>query len=979
MGETTYYTAGFTATSGILPGDEITFVFGTGYTVSEQVAKIVYEGDSTTTTILKVFAPAELTVGAGGAVTVAVYGITNPTEAGDYTIALRTTKDPDSVSAVVTIVAGPPAALDIGVADTVYAGDTVTLEVYLRDQYGNLAEATETVTVGVYDDDTAFDNFPDPPNPDKEWDEVTITAGNSSSTTDWTGKTAMTVTLEAVDAAGNLTNAFETVTVLPGDPDKLVLTGPTDLEVDERGTYTVSLLDEYGNDAVAGAGGLTVNLSSDPATANFYETGTNNEITQVTIPEGETSAQFDFAGEAAALYLITVSATGLADEGMQVAVGVTVLCSLVIEAPETAEVGIAVPVTILLDDQHGDPFVAPEAGVAIDLATDSDGTFYDAPGDPRDQITVADVAYGESSVTVYYVPGEDAVGEHTLDFVTDKILSNGDVVEYDWVRAERTINVGTAAAFYIAVGHDDVIAGERAEVTIRVLDRYDNGVPAPAGGRLVVLETDSPEGAFYATAESAEPITEVTIPEGSVSATVYYYDTLSWTQRAFEAGYFGDSVSADVYSSIWAFRSEGVSGHSGPVVVAPAATEAIMLDVWAQYVDAVPDRMLVQIESRIGDTDLIGIAAMLVGVVDQYGNPVPQYPQLTISVKDDSDSAFLTLDSATLSGGEWANYSWLVVTEPGTYTVTASAGGLNGAEATLPFEEPQLDIWMEDIDEETPTVEVLPDTRVEVEIYLTNLWAAWRDLTVELSVADAAYGAFYADDQSGEPITSVTIAAYSDGATVWFETDEPAGTVIAVYAGIETLGLAASQEITVAGAAPAGYTELFRGWNILSTPWALQDGKEMIDEILERPDYVEVAYGYKDGAWYLVTAADPESMELRPLEAMYVKLKGASDATFWAKTGIGLLPPQRELPAGWNLVGNPDDDFVGAMDALASVHGQWAIVISPGGVEDQAAWVYTAVGDPFGMYQEILEPYRGYWVYMTEAGTLTGLAFPPVQ
>ncbi|MBC7294180.1 MAG: hypothetical protein H5T84_08810, partial [Thermoleophilia bacterium] len=76
-GATTDYTADFTATSGIQPGDQITVIFATGYAVPQQaVAKIVYDNNTYTPasvsvagTIVNILAPAELEVANGGSVT----------------------------------------------------------------------------------------------------------------------------------------------------------------------------------------------------------------------------------------------------------------------------------------------------------------------------------------------------------------------------------------------------------------------------------------------------------------------------------------------------------------------------------------------------------------------------------------------------------------------------------------------------------------------------------------------------------------------------------------------------------------------------------------------------------------------------------------------------------------------------------------------------------------------------------------------
>ncbi|MBC7294276.1 MAG: hypothetical protein H5T84_09305, partial [Thermoleophilia bacterium] len=95
------YDVSFTAPSGLGGGDEITVTFATGYSVPESVAGVVYYQDEEYTPAyvrgsgiaIIIGVPAELTVGENGAVKVSISGVTNPTVAKSYPIAVRTTND----------------------------------------------------------------------------------------------------------------------------------------------------------------------------------------------------------------------------------------------------------------------------------------------------------------------------------------------------------------------------------------------------------------------------------------------------------------------------------------------------------------------------------------------------------------------------------------------------------------------------------------------------------------------------------------------------------------------------------------------------------------------------------------------------------------------------------------------------------------------------------------------------------------------
>lgn len=961
-GVSTSYTVEFIAANGIQPGDEITIVFGTGFGVSQQAtAEIKYGSDTykaTTSvlgTIVKIYAPAELTVSNGDSVTVTVDGITNPTKSKDYTIALRTTADAAGTAAIIIEPADPVKLVINSSFDEnstksgiqVTAGSAPTITIGIQDQYGNVTNTASDITVKL-SDTAEFEG------------SGTITSGSSSTTVSWTApEKAGSYTLTAEDvsegAATKMQAASVAVEVVADAPAKADISGPGYLNKDQEGTYTITLYDNYGNIATTNSA-ISFNLTAAPSN------GVTFDPNPVSVAANKSSATFKFKSANAGMYAITANGNGISIT-KNVAVGVTVLNSLAINAPASGEVGIASEITVTLKDQFGNAFAAPN-DLNVNLSTNNSGTFYDKPSNGN-QISSATIAKGQSGVKVYYVPDTNAVGTHKLTFSAPQVLSDGTSTG-DQVTAEATINVGTGAGLSLVVELPTFTAGQRGEVTITVKDGHGNDVAAGQNGRVVYLETASPTGKFYAAAEGGDPITQVTIPTGQASVKVYYLDTESWTKKAMADGKLSAAgLDAASYSYTLAFRSEGVIGYSGKATVSPVETKAITLDLAQQAVDAVPDNEWVQIGSKIGATDLIGVAYMRVGVVDQYGNPVPQNGLLRISVKDDAQSAFLYWDYAGLENGEWAeeNDAWLVVTAPGTYSVTATAGGLSGAGKQVTFEQPALEI--------TAPAAAQPDTRIPVTIALTNLWASGRGLTVSLSTGTES-SAFYADEQSAEPITQVTIPAYGFKTTVYLESDDPLGTAVELTASIADLNLTAQATVNLSGQA-SGTTQLLRGWNIISTPWELADGSDTIDKILANPDYVEQAYGYADGQWYLVTAADPATMKLRPLEALYVKLKGATDATFWAKQGLG-TPPVRDLDAGWNLVGNPADEDTAVNEAFSSITGSYAVVISPAGC-NQNAWVYT----PQTASAPQIKQYRGCWVYMTKADRLAGQAMPPLQ
>ena len=77
------------------------------------------------------------------------------------------------------------------------------------------------------------------------------------------------------------------------------------------GTMTVQLLDQFGNTAVAGASGQTVNLSTTSGTGVFRNTADTATITSLTIASGSSTASFKYRDPTPGTPTITAAATGL--------------------------------------------------------------------------------------------------------------------------------------------------------------------------------------------------------------------------------------------------------------------------------------------------------------------------------------------------------------------------------------------------------------------------------------------------------------------------------------------------------------------------------------------------------------------------------------------------------------------------------------------------------------------------------------------
>jgi len=208
--------------------------------------------------------------------------------------------------------------------------------------------------------------------------------------------------------------------------------------------------------------------------------------------------------------------------------------------------------------------------------------------------------------------------------------------------------------------------------------------------------------------------------------------------------------------------------------------------------------------------------------------------------------------------------------------------------------------------------------------------------------------------------------------------------------------------------------ELNAGWNIISTPIALDPVVEWVDRegtprkgVNTWGNYVALGNGldvhdispaYRfDGqtqAWVPLT---PDYI-LEPCDAIYVRMDEDDRAPILFSPNVSV--PSKELHSGWNLVGlawlpRSIDEVFGmrADEALVSVEEVaggltgYKLVVSPGVNQYEPPWIYIA--------GQTIEPWTdpsvwpppegwmlissGYWVFMLNDGTLAGFTFTPLS
>jgi hypothetical protein len=173
------------------------------------------------------------------------------------------------------------------------------------------------------------------------------------------------------------------------------------------------------------------------------------------------------------------------------------------------------------------------------------------------------------------------------------------------------------------------------------------------------------------------------------------------------------------------------------------------------------------------------------------------------------------------------------------------------------------------------------------------------------------------------------------------------------------------------------------GWNLVSTPKILDTEAEYLNQmIVGYGDAIDIAYRYDsdDKTWAQFTSSN--LFQLEPLDAVWIKVKDL-DPDESEFEGMGFLfsrnpiqtPPSRDLPVNrWSLIGPSllgdinDIPVKTALDSVKDYQGYrgYSQVYSP-----YDNWTYTQEAiETLGEGGPVFYPYRGYWVFMVNAGTL---------
>jgi len=165
----------------------------------------------------------------------------------------------------------------------------------------------------------------------------------------------------------------------------------------------------------------------------------------------------------------------------------------------------------------------------------------------------------------------------------------------------------------------------------------------------------------------------------------------------------------------------------------------------------------------------------------------------------------------------------------------------------------------------------------------------------------------------------------------------------------------------------AGNISLYSGWNMISIPYPLQEGK-ITSEIfrdIETKSHSIWRYDAGNQRWSPVKADDT----FRQMDVIWI-FSAESNGLFLPLDGSGLNQTFLELHTGWNPAGVPGKESITAQELLSPLSDAWTTVL----VYDSKAQSFrpSIVNGGTGTYSpnRLLYPSEGWWVYMNRPGIM---------
>jgi PKD repeat protein len=163
------------------------------------------------------------------------------------------------------------------------------------------------------------------------------------------------------------------------------------------------------------------------------------------------------------------------------------------------------------------------------------------------------------------------------------------------------------------------------------------------------------------------------------------------------------------------------------------------------------------------------------------------------------------------------------------------------------------------------------------------------------------------------------------------------------------------------------------GWNFVSTPRKLskENNTATIFANVNTSGRSIWIYNASAQQW---TVMGPSSL-IQPLDAIWIYSNKTTITNLSFDTSPMQTPPTKTLSTGWNAIGYSDTTPASTSTALNSVQTKWSTLIGfDASQQTYESSIVRGATDPIHGDQKNMYPEKGYWLYMTEAGTLAAMS-----
>ncbi len=161
---------------------------------------------------------------------------------------------------------------------------------------------------------------------------------------------------------------------------------------------------------------------------------------------------------------------------------------------------------------------------------------------------------------------------------------------------------------------------------------------------------------------------------------------------------------------------------------------------------------------------------------------------------------------------------------------------------------------------------------------------------------------------------------------------------------------------------------IYQGWNFISVPKKLASGYDtaQIFDKINVDGHTIFQFDATNGQWLRMSPSSP----VKPMDAIWIySTRGDSVPVVYSTDPLS-TPPTKELVKGWNAVGFTGLSALETKFSFLSVQDKWVNCLG-----------YDAIGQKYDQMiikgyndDNLMYPYNGYWVFMSEKGILAGIS-----